>query len=112
SCAYFPQGNEDLETAQRLKLDHICRKLMLAPGQKLLDIGCGWGAMVIHAAREYGVQADGVTLSTNQYDLPRERVREAGLEDRVEIRLQDYLGVPGPGRFHRIPSIRLFGRLG
>ncbi|HLT26506.1 MAG TPA: cyclopropane-fatty-acyl-phospholipid synthase family protein [Zeimonas sp.] len=112
SCAYFPQGDEDLETAQRLKLDHICRKLMLAPGQKLLDIGCGWGAMVIHAAREYGVQAIGVTLSTKQYELARERVREAGLEDRVEIRLQDYRDVPDTERFDRISSIGMFEHVG
>src|SRR5690606_21071706 len=112
SCAYFPQGDEDLEPAQRLKLDHICRKLLLAPGQKLLDIGCGWGAMVIPAAREYGVQAIGVTLSTKQYELARERVREAGLEDRVEIRLQDYRDVPDTERFDRISSIGMFEHVG
>ncbi len=112
SCAYFPKGDEDLETAQRLKLDHICRKLMLAPGQRLLDLGCGWGAMVIHAAREYGVQAVGVTLSTNQYELARERVREAGVEDRVEIRLQDYRDVPEPESFDRISSIGMFEHVG
>src|SRR5690606_18054307 len=64
SCAYFRSGEEDLETAQVQKLDHVCRKLMLAPGQTLLDIGCGWGAMAIHAASRYGVKAVGVTLST------------------------------------------------
>ncbi len=112
SCAYFPRGDEDLETAQRLKLDHICRKLMLAPGHRLLDIGCGWGAMVIHAAREYGVRALGITLSTNQYELARERVREAGLEDRVEIRLQDYRDVPETERFDRISSIGMFEHVG
>ena len=112
SCAYFPQGDEDLETAQRLKLDHICRKLMLAPGHRLLDIGCGWGAMVIHAAREYGARAVGITLSTNQYELARERVREAGLEDRVEIRLQDYRDVPANERFDRISSIGMFEHVG
>ena len=112
SCAYFPEGGEDLETAQRLKLDHICRKLMLAPGHRLLDLGCGWGAMVIHAAREYGVRAVGITLSTNQYELARERVREAGLEDRVEIRLQDYRDVPDGERFDRISSIGMFEHVG
>lgn len=112
SCGYFPEGSEDLETGQRLKLDHICRKLMLAPGQKLLDIGCGWGAMVIHAAREYGVQAVGVTLSTKQYELARERVREAGLEERVEIRLQDYRDIPDSERFDRISSIGMFEHVG
>lgn len=112
SCAYFPDGNEDLETAQRLKLDHICRKLLLSPGQRFLDIGCGWGAMVIHAAREYGVQAVGVTLSTNQYELARERVRQAGLTDQVEIRLQDYRDIPDSERFDRISSIGMFEHVG
>ncbi|HMN66115.1 MAG TPA: cyclopropane-fatty-acyl-phospholipid synthase family protein [Burkholderiaceae bacterium] len=112
SCAYFRTGDEDLETAQVQKLDHICRKLMLAPGQTLLDIGCGWGAMAIHAAKHYGVKAVGVTLSTNQYELARERVREAGLEDRVEIRLQDYRDVPGDASFDRISSIGMFEHVG
>ncbi len=112
SCAYFPEGDEDLATAQRLKLDHICRKLLLSPGQRMLDIGCGWGAMVIHAAREYGVRAVGVTLSTNQYELARERVREAGLVDQVEIRLQDYRDIPDSERFDRISSIGMFEHVG
>jgi cyclopropane-fatty-acyl-phospholipid synthase len=112
SCAYFRTGEEDLETAQVQKLDHVCRKLMLAPGQTLLDIGCGWGAMAIHAASRYGVKAVGVTLSTNQFELARERVRAAGLEDRVEIRLQDYRDVPGDGSFDRISSIGMFEHVG
>ncbi len=112
SCAYFRDGSEDLETAQVQKLDHICRKLMLAPGQTLLDIGCGWGAMAIHAAKHYGVRAVGVTLSTNQFELARERVRAAGLADRVEIRLQDYRDVPGDGGFDRISSIGMFEHVG
>ncbi|MBN9463236.1 MAG: class I SAM-dependent methyltransferase [Burkholderiales bacterium] len=112
SCAYFRSGEEDLATAQVQKLDHICRKLMLEPGQTLLDIGCGWGAMVIHAASRYGVKAVGVTLSTNQYELARERVREAGLEDQVEIRLQDYRDIPGEENFDRISSIGMFEHVG
>ncbi|RPH66972.1 MAG: class I SAM-dependent methyltransferase [Burkholderiales bacterium] len=112
SCAYFRTGDEDLETAQVHKLDHVCRKLMLSPGQTLLDIGCGWGAMAIHAASRYGVRVVGVTLSTNQYELARERVREAGLEDRVEIRLQDYRDVPGDESFDRISSIGMFEHVG
>jgi len=112
SCAYFRTGDEDLATAQVQKLDHICRKLMLAPGQTLLDIGCGWGAMAIHAASRYGVKAVGVTLSTNQFELARERVREAGLEDRVEIRLQDYRDIPGDASFDRISSIGMFEHVG
>jgi len=112
SCAYFRSGDEDLASAQVNKLDHICRKLMLAPGQQLLDIGCGWGAMAIHAASHYGVNAVGVTLSTNQYELARQRVREAGLEDRVEIRLQDYRDIPGEENFDRISSIGMFEHVG
>ncbi|MCD6733836.1 MAG: cyclopropane-fatty-acyl-phospholipid synthase family protein [Burkholderiaceae bacterium] len=112
SCAYFRTGDEDLATAQVQKLDHVCRKLMLAPGQRLLDIGCGWGAMAIHAANRYGVKAVGVTLSTNQFELARERVREAGLEDRVEIRLQDYRDIPGDASFDRISSIGMFEHVG
>ena len=112
SCAYFRTGDETLETAQVHKLDHICRKLMLAPGQTLLDIGCGWGAMAIHAAKHYGVKAVGVTLSTNQYELARERVRQAGLEARVEIRLQDYRDIPGDASFDRISSIGMFEHVG
>jgi cyclopropane-fatty-acyl-phospholipid synthase len=94
------------------KLDHICRKLMLAPGQRLLDIGCGWGAMVIHAASRYGVQAVGVTLSNRQFELARERVRQAGLEDRVEIRLQDYRDIPEEAGYDRISSIGMFEHVG
>ncbi|HWS74009.1 MAG TPA: cyclopropane-fatty-acyl-phospholipid synthase family protein [Quisquiliibacterium sp.] len=112
SCAYFRDGDEDLATAQTRKLDHICRKLMLEPGQTLLDIGCGWGALVIHAARNYGVRALGITLSTNQFELATERVKAAGLEDRIEIRLQDYRDVPGEGVFDRISSVGMFEHVG
>lgn len=112
SCAYYRTGHEDLATAQVQKLDHICRKLMLGPGQRLLDIGCGWGAMVIHAASRYGVQAVGVTLSGSQYELARERVRQAGLEDRVEIRLQDYRDIPEEAGYDRISSIGMFEHVG
>lgn len=112
SCAYFPQGDEDLATAQTLKLEHICRKLMISPGQTLLDIGCGWGALAIHAARHHGARVVGVTLSTNQYELARKRVRQAGLEDRVEIRLQDYRDIPGDAVFDRISSVGMFEHVG
>jgi cyclopropane-fatty-acyl-phospholipid synthase len=111
SCAYFRTGEEDLATAQAAKLDHICRKLRLAEGERLLDIGCGWGAMVIHAARHYGVRAVGVTLSDQQFELATARVREAGLEDRVEIRLQDYRDVQD-GPYDKISSIGMFEHVG
>jgi cyclopropane-fatty-acyl-phospholipid synthase len=93
SCAYWtepPSAAFGLDDAQREKLDLVCRKLDLQPGQRLLDVGCGWGSLVLHAAREYGVHAVGVTLSREQADLARVRIGEAGLADRVEIRLQDY----------------------
>ena len=112
SCAYFRSGDESLALAQEQKLDHICRKLMLQPGETLLDIGCGWGALVIHAASRYGVKALGITLSTNQFELARERVRQAGLEDRVEIRLQDYRDVPVDGGFDKISSVGMFEHVG
>jgi cyclopropane-fatty-acyl-phospholipid synthase len=111
SCAYFPSGTEDLATAQAAKLDLICRKLKLLPEERLLDIGCGWGAMVIHAASRYGVRAVGVTLSEQQFELARERVRGAGLQDRVEIRLQDYRDVDD-GPYDKISSIGMFEHVG
>jgi cyclopropane-fatty-acyl-phospholipid synthase len=112
SCAYFETGNEDLATAQTAKLDHICRKLMLAPGQTLLDIGCGWGALAIHAARHYDARVLGITLSNQQFQLATERVRAAGLQDKVEIRLQDYRDVPGEDAFDRISSVGMFEHVG
>lgn len=111
SCAYFRAGDESLDQAQRDKLDLICRKLRLAPGQRLLDVGCGWGALVIHAARHYGVQAVGITLSKNQHALAQQRVAAAGLQDRVEIRIQDYRDVRD-GPFDRISSIGMFEHVG
>ena len=86
SCAYFRTGEETLDEAQCAKLDHICRKLRLAPGERLLDVGCGWGGLVIHAAQHYGVSAVGITLSKEQHALARERVAEHGLADRVRRR--------------------------
>jgi cyclopropane-fatty-acyl-phospholipid synthase len=112
SCAYFATPDTDLASAQTAKLDHICRKLRLVPGETLLDIGCGWGAMAIHAAANYGVRAVGVTLSSNQFELATERVRTAGLADRVEIRLQDYRDVPGEAVFDKISSIGMFEHVG
>jgi len=112
SCAYYRRGDEDLATAQLQKLDHVLCKLKLGPGQRLLDIGCGWGALVIRAAERYGVQAVGITLSENQYVLARERVAQAGLSDRIDIRLQDYRDIPPEGGFDRIASIGMFEHVG
>jgi cyclopropane-fatty-acyl-phospholipid synthase len=112
SCAYFKTGEEDLAAAQTQKLEHICRKLMLKPGESLLDIGCGWGALVMHAARHYGVKAVGITLSNNQFALASEKVKAAGLDGSVEIRLQDYRDVPGQSTFDKISSVGMFEHVG
>ncbi len=90
SCAYWEGPDATLEEAQRDKLDLICRKLGLTEGRRLLDVGCGWGSMVLHAAREYGVRAVGITLSEEQATFARKRIADAGLADRIEIRVQDY----------------------
>jgi cyclopropane-fatty-acyl-phospholipid synthase len=110
SCAYYENGDEDLATAQCKKIDHILGKIGLRPGQTLLDIGCGWGALVIRAAQHYGARCVGVTLSERQDELARERVARLGLQDRVEIRLQDYRDVTGA--FDRITSVGMFEHVG
>ena len=110
SCAYFENGDEDLATAQLKKIDHILTKIQLQPGQRLLDIGCGWGALVIRAAQKFGAKCVGVTLSQNQFDLATQRVKDAGLEGQVEIRLQDYRDIDG--QFDRITSVGMFEHVG
>ncbi|MEV7345716.1 class I SAM-dependent methyltransferase [Streptomyces sp. NPDC093544] len=111
SCAYWESGEATLEEAQRDKLDLIARKLDLKAGQRLLDVGCGWGSMAIHAAREYGVSVVGVTLSQEQAAYARKRVAEEGLTDRVEIRVQDYRDV-ADGPFDAISSIGMAEHVG
>ncbi|QNB10555.1 class I SAM-dependent methyltransferase [Paraburkholderia tropica] len=110
SCAYFENGDEDLATAQLKKIDHILTKIQLQPDQTLLDIGCGWGALVLRAAQKFGARCVGVTLSQNQFDLATQRVKDAGLQDRIEIRLQDYRDVTG--QFDRITSVGMFEHVG
>lgn len=112
SCAYFREEGDSLETAQLQKLDHICRKLRLAPGEKFLDIGCGWGALVIRAAEKYGVDATGITLSENQYRLATERIQAAGLQDRCRVLLLDYRDMPGDGVYDKIASVGMFEHVG
>ncbi len=111
SCAYFESASSTLEQAQEAKLDLVCAKLGLRPGMRLLDVGCGWGSLVLHAASRYGVQAVGVTLSTEQAQLARERVRAAGLADQVEIRLQDYREVVD-GPYDAIASVGMAEHVG
>ena len=111
SCAIFSRGASTLEEAQRTKLDLVASKLALEPGMKLLDVGCGWGSFAMHAAKEYGVQVTGVTISQNQFELARKRVEEAGLSEQVEIRLADYRELPS-GSFDAIASIGMSEHVG
>ncbi|MFF9816371.1 class I SAM-dependent methyltransferase [Streptomyces sp. NPDC014006] len=111
SCAYWPAPDATLETAQRDKLELVCRKLALKPGQRLLDVGCGWGSMAIHAAREHGVSVVGITLSHEQAAYARKRAADEGLTDKVEIRVQDYRDVQD-GPYDAISSIGMAEHVG
>jgi cyclopropane-fatty-acyl-phospholipid synthase len=112
SCAYFRTGVEDLDQAQEQKLDHICRKLMLKPGDRFLDIGCGWGALLRWAVANYGVEATGVTLSRAQYDYARARISAEGLESRCKVKLMDYRDLPHDLQFDKIASVGMFEHVG
>jgi cyclopropane-fatty-acyl-phospholipid synthase len=111
SCAFFSRDGASLESAQEAKLELTCRKLGLEPGQRVLDVGCGWGAFAIHAASRHGVEVVGITLSEPQAALARERVRAAGLDGRVSIRVQDYRDLAGE-RFDAIASIGMVEHVG
>ncbi|MFE4871920.1 MULTISPECIES: cyclopropane-fatty-acyl-phospholipid synthase family protein [unclassified Streptomyces] len=111
SCAYWESPEGTLEDAQRDKLDLVCRKLGLTEGDRLLDVGCGWGSMAMHAAREYGAHVVGITLSGEQAAYARKRIAEAGLTDRIEIRVQDYRDVRD-GPFDAISSIGMAEHVG
>ena len=110
SCAYFRDWNNDLVTAQHDKLDMICRKLLLKPGDRLLDVGCGWGALVCHAAKHFGVSAVGVTLAEEQFAYAKEKVSRLGLDNKVTIELRDYSLIEG--NFDKIASIAMFEQVG
>ena len=112
SCAYFESPEATLAQAQQAKLDHICRKLLLKPGQRLLDIGCGWGALLIHAARHYGVHAHGVTLSRHQLGMAQQRIDEAGLQDSVTVELRDYRDLQGIAVYDKVVSVGMFEHVG
>lgn len=105
TCAYFQRADESLEAAQLAKLDHICRKLRLEPGMRLLDVGCGWGALIMHAAQNYGVEAVGITLSKAQASLGMQRIAAAGLSDRCRIELRDYRDLGKTPEFDRAASV-------
>ncbi|WP_046862379.1 SAM-dependent methyltransferase [Microvirga massiliensis] len=110
SCAYFPHWDASLEEAQVAKLDMICRKLRLRPDERFLDIGCGWGGLVCHAAQRYGVSAHGVTLSEAQFEFARAKIARLGLEDRVTVELKDYRELQGT--YDKIASIGMFEHVG
>ncbi len=112
SCAYFNSVVDDLDVAQEQKLDYICRKLRLQRGDRLLDIGCGWGGLIIHAAEKYGVTAVGITLSDPQVVLANERIRRAGLSDRCIAKKCDYRDVDEPEQYDKIVSVGMFEHVG
>ena len=112
SCAYFSTPDEDLDSAQERKLDYICRKLRLRPGERLLDIGCGFAALIMHAVAHYGVQAVGITLSVRQAEVARQRLREAGLNDRCRVEVSDYRDIDHELQYDKIVSIGMFEHIG
>ena len=112
SCAYFEKPDDDIDHAQRHKLDYICRKLRLRPGQRLLDIGCGWGGLAIFAAQHYGVDATGITLSQPQADLANTRIALTGLADRCRVLVRDYREVDDGGSYDALVSVGMFEHVG
>ncbi len=110
SCAYYTDWQNDIAQAQRDKLEMICRKLRLKPGDRLLDIGCGWGGLVCHAAQNYGVTAHGITLSEEQLSFARDKVRRLGLEDKITLEIKDYQAMDGT--FDKIASIGMYEHIG
>jgi cyclopropane-fatty-acyl-phospholipid synthase len=105
SCAYFKKATDDLATAQLNKLDHICRKLRMKPGDRFLDIGCGWGALVMHAAEKYGARATGVTLSLAQAEWAQRKIAEKGLGDRCKVQVLDFRDLPEDAKFEKMSSV-------
>ena len=112
SCAYFASPDDDIDTAQERKLDYICRKLRLQPGERLLDIGCGWGGLVIYAAQHYGVEAYGITLSQPQAELAQRRIQDVGLAGRCRVEVRDYRDMNEANAFDKIVSVGMFEHVG
>ena len=112
SCAYFRQPQMTLQQAQEAKLEHVCRKLMLQPGERFLDIGAGWGGLLLWAAERHGVRGVGITLSKNQHAHVNRLIEQRGLSDRVQMRLLDYRELPEDEPFDKIASIGMFEHVG
>ncbi len=112
SCAYFKNPDMGLDAAQEAKLDHICRKLALQPDERFLDIGCGWGGLILHAAERYGVHATGITLSDDQHAWVTRQIAARGLDGRVEVRRMDYRDVPEREGYDKIASVGMFEHVG
>lgn len=112
SCAYYEEASQSLEQAQCNKLDHICRKLRLKPDERMLDIGCGWGALVCWAAEHYGVNAHGITLSRNQYEHAQRTIARRGLGQKVTVELMDYRDLKGEAVYDKVASVGMFEHVG
>ncbi len=112
SCAYCRRSDDTLDLAQEQKLDHICCKLRLQPGERFLDIGCGWGALLMWAAQHYKVRATGITLSSNQHDYAMRQIRQQGLEKLCEVRLPDYRDLPEHEIFDKVANVGMFEHVG
>ncbi len=112
TCAYFKTPDDTIDQAQEQKCEHVSRKLLLKPGETLLDIGCGWGGMLIHAAKHYGISGLGVTLSKAQADLAMERITQAGLQDRIQVKHMDYRDLPLTQRYDKIVSLGCLEHIG
>jgi len=112
SCAYFRSAEDSLDVAQEAKLNLICRKLRLKPGERLLDIGCGWGGLIMYAAEHYGVDATGITLSENQAKLARERIQQSGLGNRCRVAIRDYRTLNASDAYDKISSVGMIEHVG
>jgi cyclopropane-fatty-acyl-phospholipid synthase len=112
TCGYFATPEDSLDAAQEQKLDHVCRKLRLRPGDRLLDVGCGWGGLALHAARNYGAHVLGVTLSEPQVELANQRIRQAGLAERCRVECRDYREIKDERGYDKIASIGMLEHVG
>src|ERR1035437_9790721 len=112
SCAYFRSPDDDLDTAQLQKLNYLCRTLRLKPGERLLELGCGWGGLLIHAAREYGVDAFGITLRLPQAELAREHIRQSGLDSHCKVEVCDYREIELDQQYDKLVSVGMFEHVG